>query len=106
MGWKWALDNVQRKRNLALLREKGIVIPFERAKLLRQNPIPSRLLLRDARGFSRRILFYNAWLFTHSWPPNAGYAALQWLVRIFGSQTLRIFHFNKMNKGLHKSTSK
>jgi glycosyltransferase involved in cell wall biosynthesis len=107
MGWKWALDNVQRKRNLALLlRQKGIVIPFERTKLLKQNPIPSRLLLRNARGFSRRILFYDAWLFTHSRPPHWRYAALQWLVRIFGSQTLCIFHFNKTNKGLHKSTSK
>jgi len=90
MGWKWALDNVQRKRNLALLQqEKGIVIPFERAKLLKRSPIPSRLLLRYAGGFSRRILFYNAWLFTHSRPPHARYAALQWLVRWFGPQALR-----------------
>jgi hypothetical protein len=89
-GWKWALDNVQRKRNLARLRrEKGMVIPFERAKLLENSPIPSRLLLRYARGFSRRILFYNAWLFTHSRAPNIGYAALQWLVRIFGPKALR-----------------
>jgi glycosyltransferase involved in cell wall biosynthesis len=90
MGWKWALDNVQRKRNLALLRrEKGIVIPFERTKLLKQSPIPSRLLLRYARGFSRRILFYNAWLFTHSRAPHVRYAALQWLVRWFGPDVLR-----------------
>jgi glycosyltransferase involved in cell wall biosynthesis len=89
-GWKWALDNVQRKRNLARLRrEKGMVIPFERAKLLENSPIPSRLLLRYARGFSRRILFYNAWLFTHSTPPHWRYAALQWLVRIFGPKALR-----------------
>ena len=91
MGWKWALDNVQRKRNLALLRrEKGIVIPFERTKLLEQSPIPSRLLLRYARGFSRRILFYNAWLFTHSRSPHARYAVLQWLVRLFGYKVLRV----------------
>ncbi len=90
-GWKWALDNVQRKRNLALLRqEKGIVVPFERAKLLRQSPIPSRLLLRYARGFSRRILFYNAWLFTHSRPPHWRYSALQWLARLLGPQSLRV----------------
>jgi glycosyltransferase involved in cell wall biosynthesis len=91
LGWKWALDNVQRKRNLALLRqEKGIVIPFERTKLLKQSPIPSRLLLRYARGFSRRILFYNAWLFTHSRAPHWSYAMLQWFVRIFGPSALRL----------------
>jgi glycosyltransferase involved in cell wall biosynthesis len=97
LGWKWALDNVQRKRNLALLRqEKGIIIPFERTKLLKCSPIPSRLLLRYARGFSRRILFYNAWLFTHSRAPNAGYAALQWLVRWFGPGVLcRLAGFQK-----------
>ena len=94
MGWKWALDNVQRKRNLALLqREKGVVIPFERTKLLEQSPIPSRLLLRYARGFSRRILTYNTWLFTHSKPPNVRYAVLQWLVRLLGPQLFRSCSF-------------
>jgi hypothetical protein len=89
-GWKWALDNVQRKRNLTLLqREKGVVIPFERTKLLEQNPIPSRLLLRHARGFSRRILTYNTRLFLHSTPPNARYAILQWLVRLVGPGIFR-----------------
>jgi len=92
-GWKWVLDNVQRKRNLALLRaEKGIVIPFERTKLLKQSPIPSRLLFRFARGFSRRVLRYNAYLFTHSKPPHLRYAAMQWLVRIFGPNTFGIWH--------------
>jgi hypothetical protein len=90
MGWKWALDNVQRKRNLARLRkEKGIVIPFDRAKLLTRSPISSRMLLRYACGYSRRILFYNWWLFTHSRPPHASYAVLQWLVRLLGPHTLR-----------------
>jgi len=90
MGWKWALDNVQRKRNLALLRrEKGTVIRFDRTKLLRRSPIPSRLLFRHARGFSQRILAYNWWLFTHSQPPHAGYAILQWLVRLSGSCILK-----------------
>jgi hypothetical protein len=91
MGWKWALDNVQRKRNLAALqKEKGITVPFDRTKLLRESPIPSRLLLRHARTFSRRMLAYNAWLLTHSRPPNARYAGLQWLVRLLGPRVLRI----------------
>jgi hypothetical protein len=90
-GWKWVLDNVQRKRNLALLRrEKGICIPFERAKLLGRNPIPSRALLRHARNFSRRVLRYNAWLLLHSKSPNLRYAVLQRMVRIFGPGALQV----------------
>lgn len=77
-GWKWALENVQRKHNLALLKEaKGISIPFNRTKHLEKNPLPARQLLRDARGYSRRMLAYNAWLFTHSTPPHWRYALLQ-----------------------------
>jgi len=98
-GWKWVLDNVQRKRNLALLRaEKGIVIPFERTKLLKQSPIPSRLLFRYTRGFSRRVLRYNAYWFTHSKPPHLRYAALQWLVRVFGAGILRVLSSQKNPK--------
>ena len=89
MGWRWALENVQRKRNLALLRQqKGIQIPFERIKHLQKRPIPSRILLHNARGYSRRILAYNAWLFTHSAPPHIRYAVLQWVVRLLGSRVL------------------
>jgi len=91
-GWKWALDNVQRKRNLILLQqERGITIPFDRAKFLRENPISSRLLLRHAKKFTRRILRYNWWLFTHSKPPSWYYALFQWLVRLIGPKSLRIF---------------
>ncbi|MGO8763804.1 MAG: glycosyltransferase family 2 protein [Limisphaerales bacterium] len=97
-GWKYALDNVQRKRNLALLRkEKGMVIPFDRAKLLEHNPIPSRWLFRRASGFSERMLVYNWWLFIHSKPPHLSYAALQWLTRCLGPKTLRICSFISTN---------
>jgi glycosyltransferase involved in cell wall biosynthesis len=90
MGWKWALDNVQRKRNrLRLRREKGVLLPFDRRKLLRQNPIPLRSLLRFAPGFTRRMLYYNAWLFTHSRPRHFRYAVMQWLVRLFGPRILQ-----------------
>ncbi len=90
-GWKWLLDNVQRKRNLALLRqEKGVALAFERAATLERSPIPLRLLLRFAHEFSSRALFYNWWLFTHSKPPHWRYAALQWLFRLLGPQSLRI----------------
>jgi len=97
-GWKWALDNVQRKRNLALLRrEKGIAIPFDRVKLLQRSPIPSALLLRHVDEFSGRILRYNAWLLTHSKAPHLKYSALQCLVRLLGPGVMpkiqRLFRF-------------
>jgi glycosyltransferase involved in cell wall biosynthesis len=91
-GWKWLLDNVQRKRNLAMLaREKGMVLPFERAKPVKQDPFPLRLLLRFAHGFSSRLLFYNWWLFTQSKPPHWRYAMLQWFIRILGPRSLRVY---------------
>jgi len=47
-------------------------------------------LLRHGSGFSRRILAYNSWLFTHSAPPHWRYAALQLLVRLCGARIFRI----------------
>ncbi len=89
MGWRWALENAQRKRDLALLAtQKDIHVRFDRVKHLNKSPIPSRLLLQNARNYSRRILKYNAWLFTHSKPPHFRYAVLQWLVRFFGEKAL------------------
>lgn len=91
MGWRWALENVQRKRDLALLAgQKGIHVRFDRAKHLEKSPIPSRLLLRNAKNYSRRVLKYNAWLFVHSHPPHFQYSVLQRLVRLFGEKVLRI----------------
>ncbi|MGH7940634.1 MAG: hypothetical protein ACREFR_06135 [Limisphaerales bacterium] len=91
LGWRWALGNVQRKRDIALLaREKGIHVRFDRAKHLRNSPIPSRIVLRNARNYSRRILRYNAWLFTRSRPPHFRYALLQCLVRLFGEKALKL----------------
>jgi glycosyltransferase involved in cell wall biosynthesis len=89
-GWKWVLDNVQRKRNLNLLKTaKGISAPFDRAKLVRRNPVPMRQMLRQAGGFSRGVLVYNWWLLTQSTPPHWHYALLQQAVRWFGPQFLR-----------------
>ena len=103
MGWKWALDNVQRKHNLALLqREKGITIPFERAKLLKDMPLSSRVLLRHAHESSRRILAYNWWLFTHSKPPHPLYAALQGMVWLLGPHALRVYSAFRSQTRLNK----
>ena len=90
-GWQWALDNAQRKRNLRMLEhERGLRIAFDRTKFLQVRPIPSRNLTRFAPSFSRRILSYNAWLFTRSRAPNRGYRLLQSLVRLFGPGIFRL----------------
>jgi GT2 family glycosyltransferase len=90
MGWKWALDNMQRKRNLfRLRRDKSLSIPFDRTKLLAQSPIPQRVLLRHARSFPPRLLAYNWWLFVHSKPPSIHYAMFQSLVHALGPKALR-----------------
>jgi len=89
-GWKWALDNLQRKRNLGLLRrERGIELPFDRLKLLEESPIPARVLLQQGRNFTRRMLRYNWWLFIHSRPPHWRYALLQAFFRLTGPAGLR-----------------
>src|SRR5207237_7016035 len=61
-GRKFGLDNVQRKRNLAILKRMGYEVQFERQP--RDWPaIPSRFLIENSTGFSRRILAYNTRLF-------------------------------------------
>ncbi len=90
-GWKWALDNVQRKRNLARLqKEKGVAIPYDRAKLLAGSPMPSQLLFSHAGAFSKRILAYNWWLYIHSRSPHVAYAVIKQLIRLGGPQSLRL----------------
>ena len=89
-GWKWALDNVQRKRNLSRWRRKrNAPKKFERAKLLGESPIATRLLLPYAKNCTRRLLAYNWWLFTHSRPPHLRYAGLQMVAKICGPKLLR-----------------
>jgi glycosyltransferase involved in cell wall biosynthesis len=85
MGWKWALDNVQRKRNRRLLKQaRGLDLPFDRLKLLKASPIPTRYMLRYAWAFSPRWLAYNAWLYQQSTPPSRGYAVVQSAMRLTG----------------------
>ncbi len=89
-GWKWVLDNVQRKRNRHLLREKkGMVVPFDRTWSVRREPIPLRQMLTRSHGFSRRLLGYNWWLLTQSNPPHWSYALAQLALRWSGPQGLR-----------------
>lgn len=102
-GWKWALDNCQRKRNLILLKQdKGINIPFDRAKLLKDSPIPSRLILAHAQNYTQRMLGYNWWLFTRSRPPHWRYAALQGLAKLAGPKFLRLCASRRIQKSTGK----
>jgi glycosyltransferase involved in cell wall biosynthesis len=90
-GWKWLLDNVQRKRNLARLKtERGEDRSFERSLPQVRHPIPLRLMVAAGSGFHRRVLVYNWWLFVHSQPPHWRYAGLQWLLRLLGPRVLII----------------
>jgi hypothetical protein len=89
LGWRWAPENAQHKRNLTLLQQqKGIQVNIDRTKKLHKSLLPSKVLLQNAHGYSRWILAYNAWLFVNSSPPYSGYAAFQWMVRLFGPQAL------------------
>jgi len=90
-GWKWALDNVQRKRNLATWRQKGNPpVKFDRTKLLRKSPMPTRFLVPYAGNVTRRMLAYNWWLFTHSTPPHFRYALFQLAAKVCGPNLLRL----------------
>lgn len=91
MGWKWALDNVQRKRNLALLaKARGIHVAYDRTRVVKSSPVPTVYLLRYARGFSRRMLKYDYWLYLKSVPPNLGYAIVQSFLRLIGPRGVKL----------------
>lgn len=90
MGWKWALDNLQARRNLlALSKALGTGFKFDRTKLLTEHPIPLRLLVRHATTFSKRILAYNHALFIASTPPHFPYAAAQLFLRMTGPKGIQ-----------------
>jgi len=88
-GKKFGLDNVQRKRNLAILKRMGYPVVFSRQPD-GWDPIPTRFLVQNAANFSPRLLAYNTRLFLKSRAPNWQYAFLQRIVRILGSNVLRI----------------
>ena len=88
-GIKWVLDNVQIKKNIKYMQIKnGKIIAFDRKYILKNSPIPSRILFKNAHLFNKRILFYNWWLFIHSIPPNLGYFCLQKICRLFGPNAI------------------
>ena len=88
-GKKFGVDNVQRKRNLAILRRMGWHVTFERQPR-GWAPLPSRLLLEHAATYSPRLLCYNFRLFLNSEPPHWRYALFQAVVRILGPGFVRL----------------
>jgi hypothetical protein len=89
-GVKDILDHVQRKRNLAQLRQTGMPVTCRREELYQASPLPSSLLLRHGRGYSERILRYNVHLFCRSRAPHLGYALVQAGARLFGPRFIRL----------------
>ncbi|HEY4285253.1 MAG TPA: glycosyltransferase family 2 protein [Chthoniobacterales bacterium] len=84
LGRKHALDFVQAKRNVRLLRKTYPEEHFDRRKILRDYPLPTRELLQNAPYMTRRLVRYNAGLLLHSPPPNPSYALFQTAVRFLG----------------------
>jgi glycosyltransferase involved in cell wall biosynthesis len=87
-GKRYGLVNVQRKRVARLLRRSGGFAETRRGALEFQ-PLPSRILIRNAREMTSRILGYNTQLFLDSRAPNVGYKMLQWVTRLMGSAVFR-----------------
>jgi len=88
-GKKFGLDNVQRKRNLAILRKMGHEVRFDRQPR-DWPPIPSKLLIQNGAVFSPRILAYNVRLLLQSRAPHWRYALLQFGVRLLGAPFLKL----------------
>jgi hypothetical protein len=89
LGKQYALNNVQAKRNLALLRAMGMDTPFRRKETHAELPIPTKLLLPYAAGFSRRVLRYNTHMLLESHAPHWRYAGFQLAARLFGARFVK-----------------
>jgi len=89
-GRKHALDYVQAKRNVALLRRKYPDERFDRKRALAASPLPTRTFFLNAKDMSPRLLRYNVGLLSHSQPPNSRYLILQKIVRLLGPNFVRI----------------
>ena len=88
-GRKYVLENIQRKRNLALWRRQGESTRFNRREVQKRSPLPLRSLISYGIHFSRRLLNYNVGLLTHSEPPHWRYAMFQAATRLGGWQFIR-----------------
>jgi glycosyltransferase involved in cell wall biosynthesis len=78
-GRQYGLVNVQRRRNLAWLRQRGVEVFFDRRQVCCQNPWATTLLIKHGAGFSRRFFRYNCGLVLRSQPANWWLAVCRWL---------------------------
>jgi glycosyltransferase involved in cell wall biosynthesis len=88
-GRAMGLTLMQAKKNLALLRQQGTTLRFDRAAMLRTSPMPTKLLLENAWGFSPRMLAYNYGLLLRSQPPGKIHLVFQVLARGLGRGFVR-----------------
>jgi glycosyltransferase involved in cell wall biosynthesis len=89
-GRKHALDFVQAKRNLAILRSTCPDEVFDRKQIMQRLPLPIRYLLPYAATMSPRLLRYNTSLLLLSRSPHWRYRAFQIAVCILGPQLVRV----------------
>jgi glycosyltransferase involved in cell wall biosynthesis len=99
-GKKYACTNMQRKRHMAWLRQRGVLIRFDRRALFEESQMSSRFILQHCYAFSSRMLRYNAGLFLISAAPHLGYRLFQIFVRLFSWRSLRLasWIFNLSNR--------
>jgi glycosyltransferase involved in cell wall biosynthesis len=79
-----ALTYVQRKRVLALLRQRGVALHIDRRRDQQWVPIASRDLLECGNSISPRLLRYNLALLKLSPSPTWGHALFKFSSSIFG----------------------
>ena len=89
-GKVFGLTFVQRKRILALLRQRGTPALFDRRADQSKCPLPIMLLVEYGADMSRRLLSYNVGLMLISQPPHWRYALFQSLVRVLGTSFVRL----------------
>ncbi len=83
-GRLWCLTYVQHKRVLALLRQSGKSVRFDRPAFLRHTPMAARYLIEDGIFFPRRVLAYNMGLLRRSPSPNWGHGLFKVAARCLG----------------------
>lgn len=88
-GRKHALDFVQAKRNLAILRGTYPGEYFDRRTAVRVSPLPIRHFLPNVAMMSSRYLRYNRSLVLLSHAPHWRYAMFQVLIRFLGVHFVR-----------------
>jgi glycosyltransferase involved in cell wall biosynthesis len=83
-GKFYAFTTLQTKKNLALLRSRGIAAEFKRTEYLSVAPVGLRFMLQCASGFSPRLLAYNSALFVRSRSINLLHFIFQRLTACLG----------------------